>query len=209
MFITTKKNITKTGNDEPITNDLKYLILYYSTTKISSIIKMGGKPRTRAELKELYLYIMKLFIDTEIKFTLFYGSLLGYVRESDFIENDNDIDVLIPRSQAELLVSIIKEKKIRTKHCSANIYQLCSPTIDPFDVYVYDEYIDNVLIKHDGNLLFKKSDVFPLQEITFHDYQVFIPNNSEQILKELYGDWKTPKPRDRSYVPFAGRPKRL
>ena len=110
---------------------------------------------------------MSIFVDSGITFILFYGSLLGYAREGNFIEGDDDIDVLVSRTQQSDLLKFIEENKIKTKMVHTNIIQLFHEDIEPFDIYFYDELDDDILLKWDGNLLYSKTDIFPLIKITF------------------------------------------
>ncbi len=61
-------------------------------------------------------------------------------------------------------------------------------------IYIYDEYKnDDIIIKWDGGQLYAKHDLFPLKEKVFYDKKCLIPNNSEEILRQIYGkNWMTP-----------------
>ena len=66
---------------------------------------MTGQRKTTAQLVELYDTIMPLLNlfnnDYGAKFILFYGSLLGYHRDGNFIHGDDDIDVIVSRTCRE------------------------------------------------------------------------------------------------------------
>ena len=67
----------------------------------------------------------------------------------------------------------------------------------PFDIYFYDTLENDILIKWDGNLIFDKLNIFPLKYATYYDYTICVPNNSEEIVKNLYGDtWNIPMNKD-------------
>ena len=57
-------------------------------------------------LKETIKFLNK----NNIKYYIFYGTLLGAVRHQGFIPWDNDIDIAIPRPEYEKLINILKEK---------------------------------------------------------------------------------------------------
>lgn len=64
-------------------------------------------------------------------------------------------------------------------------------------IYIYDDEEEDILIKHDGNLLFSKKDMLPLKSVKFYDLDILIPNNSDAILKQTYGDnYMTPRPKN-------------
>jgi len=140
-----------------------------------------------------------------IDFILFYGSLLGYVRENDFIKNDDDIDILINIFDVQSLlrqlknlnldVTVFIELKVDNTYGKIGIIQVLLPNNkETLDFYIYEELDDNdIIIRWDGGLLFNKLDIFPLKKITFKNININIPNNSEKILDEVYGlNWKTP-----------------
>jgi hypothetical protein len=183
---------------------------------------MAGHKKTVDQLIELYGTIMTLFklFDCGEKFILFYGSLLGYHRDGQLIHNDDDIDVIAPRSCREKLLQYITDntlKTVRITFSNSDILQLCvvdadnsnnnnnnnSKMIGPFDIYFYDEPAnsDDILIKWDGNLLFKRCDIFPTRSVIFNGHPILIPNNPAAILMEVYGpDWKIPKTKNVDYV---------
>ena len=160
--------------------------------------------------------LFKLF-DCGEKFILFYGSLLGYHRDGQFIHNDDDIDVIVPRSCREKLLQYITDnhpKTVSITFSNDDILQLSvidadnnnnnnNKTIGPFDIYFYDEPAnsDDILIKWDGNLLFKRCDIFPTRSVIFNGHPILIPNNPAAILMEVYGpDWKIPKTKNVDYI---------
>ena len=178
---------------------------------------MAGRKKTVEQLIELYGIIMSLFNFSE-NFILFYGSLLGYHRDGQFIHNDDDIDVIVPKSCRKRLLQYITDndpKKVRITFSNDDILQLSvvdadinnnnnnNKTIGPFDIYFYEEAenSNDILIRHDGNLLFKRCDIFPTRSVLFNGHTILIPNNPAAILMELYGpDWKIPKTKNVDYV---------
>ncbi len=172
---------------------------------------MVGESKNIDKLKSLYIGILKSFTDTHIKFVIFYGTLLGCIREKNFIDHDDDIDVLVNRNQKEELMNIIREKNIKTGIVYEDIVQLYLGDSGPFDIYFYDELKDDILIKWDLDILHSNDDMFPLNKITFHGHEVYVPNHPENILREIYGDkWTVPKIKgSKGYFSFAGCPRQL
>jgi hypothetical protein len=178
---------------------------------------MTGHKKTIDQLIELYDKVMTFFNadNCGVNFILFYGSLLGYHRNGQFIQFDDDIDVIVPRTCREKLlqyIDTITPNKLNTIRVTLNnndILQLCimdegvENKIGPFDIYFYDEPANSndILIIWDGNLLFKRCDIFPLRCIIFNGHPIFIPNNPGAILLDLYGrDWNVPKTKNVDYV---------
>ena len=157
----------------------------------------NGSKKIKSELIKLYKKFIPLLLDEGITIVLFYGSLLGFVRNNEFIEGDDDIDVLIPRSQLHLLNELIINKKLKTGIVNNDIIQLFDEDNGPFDIYIYEELENDILIRWDGNLTFSKNDIFPLKKVKFYDYEILVPNNSHEILKQNYGDdYMTPKSKN-------------
>jgi phosphorylcholine metabolism protein LicD len=140
---------------------------------------MGGNKKTKEELVILYNIIMNFLLNCDIQLVLFYGSLLGYYRDNNFINMDDDIDAIISRNDYYILLKYISENKDISINIGINndsILQLFYNKMGPFDIYIFDYHNDDILIKWDGNLLFKKNDIFPLKKVLFNNFNIFIPN---------------------------------
>ena len=68
---------------------------------------MGGSPKSIKQLQKLYSYFIKILLKHNIDFILFYGTVLGIVRENDFIYGDDDIDVIIDKKYYNKILKII------------------------------------------------------------------------------------------------------
>ena len=160
---------------------------------------MTGVKKTIEELIKLYKNIMIFLKEANVELILFYGSLLGYYRNLEFINEDDDIDIIICRKDYDILKTYInsnihKYPEIKIGINNNSILQLFSDNVGPFDIYAFDNYNDDILIRWDGNLLFDTKDIFPIKTITFHDYNISIPSNTENILFQTYGkNWKIPQ----------------
>ena len=169
---------------------------------------MAGAKKTTKQLETLYEHIMQFLKGANITLILFWGSLLGFYRDSNFIEGDDDIDVLVSRADFQSLNSFLIDNKhegIRVNYINnyPHIVQLFYKDIGPFDIYAYDFHNDSILLKHDGNLLFKNQDIFPLQTIQFHSHTISVPAMLERVLKLSYGNnWMTPQKKGVDYHPL-------
>lgn len=152
---------------------------------------MAADKISREKLNQVFSYMMRLLSSLEC--IIFYGTLLGYIRGGDFIDGDDDIDILLPFKQREKFMFIIKNANIPIIVEDLFFIQIMVKDIGPFDVYLYENRPSDILIRWDGNLLFSKNIIFPLKKVNYKGFNVFIPNNSEKVLSETYGEnWKTP-----------------
>jgi len=164
---------------------------------------MDKNKKTIEELILLYTNIMNYLKNCDINLILFYGSLLGCYRDNNFINMDDDIDVIISRSDYQILLQYIdkyKYSEIKIGMKNDDILQLFYNNIGPFDIYIFDFHNDDILLKWDGNLLFKQNDIFPVKPIFFNNFNIFIPNKIEYILLDIYGkNWKIPQIKEVDY----------
>ena len=57
---------------------------------------------------DILVYIDKICRENNLKYTIFYGSLIGVERHQGFIPWDDDIDIVMPRPDYEELLLILK-----------------------------------------------------------------------------------------------------
>ena len=157
---------------------------------------------SKENLIGLYKKYTPILKNHNIDLILFYGSLLGYVRENDLLNEDDDIDFLVSRSQYESLIECLK----KVDNCIVKIFEDQITIYDyeygsgPYDICIYDDYDKDILIKWDSNSLYSKEDIYPLKSIKFHDIDIFIPKDSKEILRQTYGDdYMIPRPKNKDY----------
>ena len=62
--------------------------------------------KSREELSKLWNKYIPIFLKYNIPLTIFYGTLLGYHREQNFIENDDDIDIILNENYYDKIMEI-------------------------------------------------------------------------------------------------------
>ena len=161
--------------------------------------KRTRDPRINKKNAKENLLLLKNILDkNDIKFWLLYGTLLGAVREQDFITHDTDTDLGMFFSDITKLIEI-------KPHLENEGFQLIR-TKYPDDLITFmrnDEYIDLGLFRPTSNLFakfwvyqknkekysyFKKFD-----EINLFDTTFLAPYNHLKFLEEHYGkNWRVP-----------------
>ena len=152
---------------------------------------------------------------------IFYGTLLGLTRESDVIEGDDDIDILVPIENRKLILEKINSINIfrinYEKKCNKFEYflQVDSSINDRksiIDFYFYESNPDDDFIVDRWNFLAKSENpecalhipkklVFPTLQEEFFGQKIKLPLSRELLCEWLYGqDWKTPQTKNVSYV---------
>jgi glycosyltransferase involved in cell wall biosynthesis len=157
------------------------------------------------------LALKEIFQKHEIEFWLADGTLLGAVRENNFIKHDTDTDlgVLFTSFKPEVLKDILKE--------GFRILKVFGAYEDGFELAVYRNGVKTDLffyycggekypnkIYHSAYADFTKNDAlkydfvydkFQVSEITFLDQKFPAPDNPLKFLETKYGsDWMKPKP---------------
>jgi hypothetical protein len=152
---------------------------------------------TRDELNKLFHSIMIFLENLQITPILFYGSLLGYHREDNFIEGDGDIDMLVTHDQIQIL------RKHTYNHRISGFENEYTTNTAPYlkiffgtegvDFYQYEIIDDKLYIEWNGGLTYPLNDIFPLQTVYFQNHLIHIPNNPEKVVCDTYGDgWRIP-----------------
>jgi phosphorylcholine metabolism protein LicD len=135
-------------------------------------------PSNMEVFKDNLLDIKKVLDRNNVSFFLIFGTLLGAVRDKAFIKHDIDTDLGFFREDKEGFYKIILELReldfwlIRTAH-NDNLV-----SIKRDDEYIDFCFFDRINIP-----------VTNLIEYPFIGETFMIPENYEEILTELYGNW--------------------
>ena len=133
---------------------------------------------------------------------LIYGTLLGVIRENNFIEHDNDVDFAYMSKQTNIadvlrefhgLCIILKNHDLLSKICCTGQIHVYSPNKrNKFDLWT-SFIIDNkyYLIPLIAGAM-EASLILPLKEITFKNQNLLIPNQSKNVLNTIYRNWEVP-----------------
>ena len=163
---------------------------------------------------ENLLIISKIF--KKEKGFIFYGTLLGVIREKNILRGDDDIDVLIDiKFKKKILKKLKKFKifKINKKVINKYFIQLVrrNKKIKTFvDLYFYINNSKNKYIEEKHNFLssinlkshtlhIPKKLVFPIKKSKKFK-NVYLPNKPINLCRYLYGkSWKKPLSKNTGY----------
>ncbi len=157
---------------------------------------LGTKKINREISKKNLLDFRKCFNDADISFGLIYGTLLGAIRENNFIEHDEDTDVFVLDEDREKVLSILF--KLKKLGLIVGRYEAKEDLIS----FIRDgEYIDIYFFKKGsfGNRVGNGSVIESkylenLIEMDFLGNKFLVPQDSKKLLKKIYGkDWMTPR----------------
>ncbi|AMV25170.1 LicD family protein [Gemmata sp. SH-PL17] len=134
---------------------------------------------------------------------LFWGNLLGVVRHGGFVPWDDDIDLLLPRTEVPALEAFCAARGIGVVHHRAHFLKLfrrdgavCRDDLPwrwPFvDVFPYDVFGGQVVTRFAGRFYrFPVPQILPLRPVLFEGVLRLAPACPLAVLRTLYGDYGT------------------
>lgn len=160
----------------------------------------GVESLDRCICKENLLDVKKVFDKHGITFFLMYGTLLGAIREKDFIGHDTDTDIGVLESQRNKIIAALKE----LQELGFNLIRTGNPD-DRATIIRNDEYIDFGLFRKEkdksGLTYYQYANnreygphFDQFETVSFLGAAFLVPSNPEKLLDRWYGkDWSKPK----------------
>lgn len=158
----------------------------------------GLKPINKVVAKENLLLFKKIMEEHNLRFLLAYGSLLGAVREKDFISHDEDIDLMMAKEDMPQFLSILfslRNEGFEVVRYERRGFLSIMRKKEYIDIYFFHEYeADNRLIKCCMDICPKvfltEKDAIPFQGAYFE-----VPKDIKKYLEFNYGkNWMQPVP---------------
>ena len=124
-----------------------------------------------------------------------YGTLLGIIRENDFIEWDEDIDINILSEEKDRFLDILWDLKVegfelvRVDLCGY-LYSVMRNN-EYIDFYIQESISPEVRTYY-GDCFEIEKYLTDLKDWDFKGINVSIPKDCEEYLEFMYGDWRTP-----------------
>lgn len=171
-----------------------------------------GMKKIDREVSRLNLILLKEILSKyNLKFGLIYGTLLGAIRENNFIEHDQDTDIYILKEDKQNFLKSLFELR-------DNGFELGRADEELFSLTRKGEYIDIYIFKKSlffyrknarqyiNKIHFDGFDSLPLFDTDFN-----IPLEPIKFLEKHYGkNWKTPiKNRPAKSRYFIGKYKEI
>ena len=163
------------------------------------------------ELNLRNLEVIEQALPTYWEHFIFYGTLLGYHREGDIIENDDDLDIMIERKHEKDLINLIInytpfDISIHREHI-VQLSRVLDGVRTYVDIYFYDNIFEQDFIVDQWNtsctpistasgevcrrgipLKIPKDIIFPITNGLMKNIPLRIPNNPEECCRYVYGE---------------------
>jgi len=154
-----------------------------------------SKPINRSLAKQNLLQFKKILDKASLKFFLAYGTLLGAVREGDFIAHDSDVDVGMYATDKEKFLPLLftlKDAGLELVRFDEKLISLMKDG-EYIDIYFFEKKLFPKLGWHCNGLYMPTKYLESLSQLTFHGHNFAIPTFHLGLLVFLYGkNWRTP-----------------
>lgn len=155
---------------------------------------LGKKRIDKVQALENLILLKKIFDIHDFKFVMIYGTLLGAIRENDFIDHDEDIDLAIKYEDKTKLLSLLPDL-IENKFEIARWYDGEILSIirngEYIDIYLFKDFNGKLLLN--GGLPIPREFLEDTCLFNFKGYMFNVPSKYIDALEFIYGsNWETP-----------------
>lgn len=166
--------------------------LYYKPVELYLGLKKINKEISKVNLK----LIKKYFDENDLYFVLGFGTLLGAIRDNDFIEHDEDIDLFILEEDEDKLKNLLWNIKDigfeLIRYDKRGLYTVMKDG-EYIDFYVFRKYKKYKGIVHSGSDYILEYFLTDTINYNFLGDEYRIPKDYQTFLALHYGDnWMTP-----------------
>lgn len=172
----------------------------------------------------------KICRDNNLKYWCIGGTLIGAIRHNGWVPWDGDVDIGMLDEDYNKFKKIIGKHKLINMEFSEPKDKPCSKLRSKKAKYIYTEWgnnwdqdkgiqIDIFIFKTNnidiyGNSAIcgrpdkkkrKYNEIFPLKELKFNNFDVYVPNKYKEISKEIWGGHPPTMPEISKRYPHEGR----
>ena len=190
--------------------------MIFKKKKIKTYKQLDSLASVKENFSNL-IFISKIL--KELEYFVFFGTLLGLVREKNIIKNDDDIDLYINIKERERLIKILKENFVivdlnlsvnKTKYF-LQVNRVINDKNAIIDFYFYEDDHDGFYIIEKWNfegmindpskhLRIPKIFTHPIQKVSIKSHKFNLPAQPEYLCEFLYGKkWKKKLKKDIDY----------
>ena len=183
--------------------------------KFLSDINKYVKNNNRIKEIDQLIVLCKILSSFNVKYWLDFGTLLGFYRDKNIIEYDNDIDLCIEidnnnKYSFSYEVLVYLQDNFYIKNYIENKYLSIVPKNSEFNLYSIDIYFYNVNNREKNlyhelypNLPIRSFFVDELETLELFNYKFNVPRYLDLFLNIRYGnDWQLPRPGKGAYCNF-------
>ena len=186
-------------------------------------IKIFSKKNQKKKISTHDMFDNLLFISNLIKEFenfIFFGTLLGLVRDNKIIEGDDDIDFYVNINHRDSLIKKLKSNFLiidesnpdNQNNSFLQVFRKFEDKIFVIDFYFYEPDKDEDFIierwnfqgmpdNENKHLRIPKIFVYPIQQKVYKSYSVNLPSQPIQLCEFLYGpSWKKKIIKDQDYT---------
>lgn len=161
-------------------------------------IFLGIKPIDKVIAKENLLLLKNILDKNQLAFLLSFGTLLGAVREHDFITHDEDIDLIMMKSDMPKFLATLfelRENGFEIARYESRGFLSIIRKGEYIDFYFYEDYPEDPTFSYCGRDMYPKRLLEDVAPIEFQGAMFMAPRDCKKYLEFNYGkDWRTPIP---------------
>lgn len=165
-------------------------------------IFLGIKPIDKVIAKENLLLLKSILDKNHLLFLLSFGTLLGAVREHDFISHDEDIDLIMMKKDMQKFLATLfelRENGFEIVRYESRGFLSIMRKGEYIDFYFYEDYPEDPTLSYCCRDMYPKKLLEDTAPIEFQGAMFQAPRDYEKYLEFNYGkNWHTPIP----YVNF-------
>ena len=157
--------------------------------------------------------LKKICEQNQLQFILMFGTLLGAVREHDFIDHDEDIDLVMDKKDLPAFLDMLfelRENGFEIARYERRGFLSIIRKGEYIDIYFFQPYPEDETLRYCCQDICEKRFVKELAPIEFLGASYLAPKDYEGYLEHQYGkDWRTPVKFFTYKKPGLGRYKQI